>query len=163
MQALDVLNSLECSPTTGEVFILKNNQRVRKLIPDEENTVSVTINKSKIKMKYDKLVWCSYYKEVPPDDHVVFHKDLDEKNNKINNLCLLPKKINAKIMEAMKNLSGALRLIPHPTDAFSYVLEYRQDSRVKKEVIQDITVAKRKLLKMQLRYIKFISAYVLTS
>lgn len=163
MKLNKILEHIECNHSTGELFVLKNNKRYRKIVPNEDNIAIVSINKTKIKMKYDRLVWCVVYKTNLSTNEVVFHKDLDDENCKVNNLSLIDKSLHFKILEAMKNINGALRLIPHPTDVFCYVLEYKQSGRLRKEVISDITVARKKLLRMQLRYIKFVSKYVLTN
>lgn len=159
---MQVINHIEYNPNTGELFVLKNSKPYRKIYANEDDTVIISINKTQIKMKYDRLVWCIFHKVLLKPTEVVFHKDLDQNNNRINNLCIISKSLHAQILEAMKNLSGTLRLIPHQTDAFCYVLEYKDKGRLKREVISDIVIARKKLLKMQIRYIKFVSQYVLT-
>lgn len=162
MQISQIKSHLEYDPDSGCVYVLKNNMRNRQLIPNEDMNIIVRLDKTILKMKFDRLIWCIYYGIKPKHNEVVFHKDLDPDNTKINNLILISSTENFKILEALKNLSGALRIIPHPTDAFSYVLEYKNEGRTKKELIKDVTIAKRKLLKMQLKYIKFLGKYVIS-
>ena len=157
-----LVKNFEYIPSTGELFVLKEGNRHRKVVPNDEQNVVLTIEGSRVKLRYDRLVYRIYHRVDIKSNQVIFHKDLDESNNRISNLCLMDKKVHFKVLEAMKNLNGALRLIPHPTDAFSYILEHRQEGRLRKEVISDISMGKKKLLKAQIKFIKFISKYVLT-
>lgn len=145
------------------VYVLKDNKRYRKVKPDDNMISNVMINGEKIRMKYSSLVWLVVHKVRPTKDQVIFHKDLDETNCTIENLVLISKKEKSKISEAMKNITGSLRLIPHPTDVFSYVLEYRENGRLKREVIADIVPAKKKLMQLRIKIIKFLNKYVVST
>lgn len=148
---------------SDNLYVLKSGKVHRKLVPNEDQLVYLCFNRTKMKIRYDRLKYMIYHKTKISREQVVFHRDLDETNNAISNLALMNKDIHFKVLEAMKNLNGNLRLIPHPTDAFSYILEYRKAGRLQREVISDIGIGKKKLLRMQLKFIKFISSYVLTS
>lgn len=156
---LSVFDYIDYNYTTGELFLKKNK---RRLLPNEDNMVIVSVDNIRIKMKYDRLCWSIYHKTALIPDQVIFHKDLNDSNNKISNLCVVPKKEYSKIKEALKNISGDLRIIPHHSDAFSCVLEYRSAGRIRREVIEDVSVARKKMLKLQLKYLKYLSKYITT-
>lgn len=153
---------LEYEPENGMLYILKNNIRHKLLVPDELHSAHTTIYGTRIKIKYNRLVWFVLYHEVLQDSETILHRDLDDSNYRRNNLTKISKDIHLGIVEAMKNLSGALKITQHPKDTFACVLEYKQDGRMKKETFQDPTTAKKKLLRMQLRYIKFLGKYIIT-
>lgn len=152
---------LKYEASTGNLYVCSAGKQ-RRLFPNESGMIDTTIQGKKLKSKLNKIIWELVHNKEVPIDHVVFHKNMQENDYRLSNLQLLPKKTYNTIMEAMKNLSGALRIIPHPTDAFSYILEFKDKGRQKREVLYDISVARKKLLKMQLRYIKIVGRYVIT-
>lgn len=165
MTLTELLPYLKYNPSTGELSTEcqnTKNKKIRKLVPDETNRLITTVNGYKLKIKADRLIWFITHGVLPAKSDVIFHKNLDETDNRLNNLVLLTSKEYSSIIEAMKNISGALKLLPHATDMFSYVLYYRLKGRLKSEVIQDITVAKKKLTRMQLKYVKLISKYTVS-
>lgn len=159
---VDVLKYIEYNPVTGELFLNRSNGTRRKLIPDENLMVITSIDKYRIKMKYNRLCWCIMNKKDIPSDSTIFHKDLDEMNFKGSNLCLMHKDTYKEVQESIKNISGALKIVAHHSDAFCYVLEYRNDGKVHREVFHDVLMARRKLQKLQLRFVKIISKHTLT-
>lgn len=74
---------------------------------------------------------------------------------------LVTKDIYKKIKEAHHNLSGYLRIQPHTSDAFCYVVHYREDNRNKCIVLQDIVIAKKRYLALQLKYAKILNKWCL--
>jgi hypothetical protein len=162
MQISEISQHLEYIPTTGDIFVLKDKVRYRKLLPNEEHMVITNVNSIRLKIKYDRLVWCLVHNYYPTSTEVVFHKDLDIYNNRLNNLILITKKEYFVIQESLKNLSGNLKITPHSRDAFSYVLEYKYKGRIKREVISDITIARKKFTKLQLKFIKVLGKYTIS-
>jgi hypothetical protein len=158
----EISEHLEYIPSTGDIFVLKDKVRYRKLLPNEEHMVITNVNSIRLKIKYDRLVWCLVHNYYPTSTEVVFHKDLDIYNNRLNNLILITKKEYFVIQESLKNLSGNLKITPHSRDAFSYVLEYKYKGRIKREVISDITIARKKFTKLQLKFIKVLGKYTIS-
>lgn len=161
----DLLKFIYYDACRGELYCLGNTEPPRperRLSPNEDNRILTTIHGAKLKIKADRLIWFIAYGKQPQRNQVVFHKNLDELDNRLNNLVLLPKREYLRLVEAMKNISGDLKLSLHPTDAFSYVLHYKLNGRVQKEVVQDVTVARRKFNKLQLRFVKLISKYTVS-
>lgn len=149
-------------PSTGEVYINKKNQ-TKKILPDEDGNLNVVVDKKRIKMKYSFFVWCLISGAKPNKNETIWFKDLDQNNFAFNNLMLVQKDLYSKLIEAMKNLSGDIKLYPHPSDGFSYVLEYRQGGRTKKDVYGDITIARKEQVKLKLSCAKFLSIYTITA
>lgn len=134
----------------------------RELIPDETNRIITTVLGHRLKIKADRLAWFIATGKQPQRHQLIFHKNLDESDNRLHNLVLLNKTEHLQLVEAMKNISGDLRLIPHSTDMFSYVLIFKHHGRVHREVVQDITVARRKFTRLQLKFVKLISRYTVS-
>lgn len=161
----DLIKFIYYDVQNGDLYSLSKSdppRPERKLQPNEDNRIISTIHGASLKIKADRLIWLIAYNKQPNRSQVVFHKNLDDLDNRLNNLILLPKKEYLKLVEAMKNISGALKMVPHPTDAFSYILIYKLNGRLQREVIQDITVARRKFNKLQLKFVKLISKYTVS-
>ena len=152
---------LKYEALTGNLYVCIGEKQ-RRLFPNESGMIDTSIQGKKLKGKLNKIIWELVHKKPIPADHVVFHKNMQENDYRLLNLQLIQKSVYNTIIEAMKNLSGALRILPHPTDAFSYILEFKDKGRLKREVLYDISVARQKLLRMQLRYIKIVGRYVVT-
>jgi len=152
---------LEYDQKSGTISVLGKRKRI--LCADEDGMICTTVNGIKCKMKYNKLAWYLIYDKLPRVNQIVFHRNLDENDFSMQNLMLLSKTEYNTLQESLKNLQGGLRMYNHPSDVFSYVIEYRLSGRLRKEVISDATVAKSKFSKLQFKFIKFISRYVLTT
>jgi hypothetical protein len=159
----EILSFVLYEPDNGNLFLLKNSEKYRRLIPNYEGMLQTTINGVKIKMKYNKFVYFVHTGKLIKDKYTIFHKDLNKNNFEFRNLLVITKEQNFKIIESIKNLKGALKLNMHPYDMFSYVLEYKENGRTKKEVISDITVAKKRLSKLQLKFSKYVCKYVIST
>lgn len=162
---LDFLEQNLCyCRNTGKVFLCNLGNRIRELIPNEDRMLITTINSVKIKVKMNKLVMCLIHglSELP-SGFVVLHKDLDEDNYRANNLQLVSKAEKKAIDEALYNLQGGLTIKPHKTDMFSYVINYKLNGRKRQEVISDQIVARRKFLRIQLKFAKMLDKFVVSS
>jgi len=148
---------IKYNPNTGLSYL---NLRIINI--SDDYFVVFTLESIRIKLKYDNLIWILVHKIKPSPKQKVFHKDLDPNNFKLNNLVLISNKTYFKIKEYLYNLSGGLKIYPKPNDAYSTVLEYKYEGRKRKEVLGDIGLARNKMLKLQLRMLKYIGAYVIT-
>lgn len=159
-QSLDRLKELlEYDPGTGNV-LLKKNKRV--LAPDDDGIVTVFDRSAKPKSKKYKLERIAFflaYGIFPSDTQKVLHKNLDSKDNRLKNLTLVSRSVFKQIKEADKNISGGIRMVPHSSDQFAYVLSWYEAGAERSKTIQDIVVAKRELLKLQLKYSKILTKY----
>jgi hypothetical protein len=140
----------------GLLYLVKTN---KVIIPDDENKVYFGYDNKRYvvnsgKLCYEILHGCSI-----PENHRLIFKDLNKRNLKGNNLAIIPSEQYKEVQEALKNLSGWLRLGTHSKCMYSYVLEYRLGGKPVKRVIDDVVIAKRELLKMQLKFTKIVSKY----
>jgi hypothetical protein len=157
-----ILPYLEYNPDTGDLFVLKSGTK-RKLVPNADGMIQTCINGSKVKTKFNRLVVCAYTGKMLSDTMHIFHRDLDLENFRINNLAIVSKEQHFKIQECLKNLQGATKLQAHPKDMFKYVLEYKENGRLKREVISDAVVAKARLREEQFKCIKYLCNFILTT
>lgn len=159
---------------TGAFYILKNNTRYRRIFPSEDGYLIFYRNKRRIKLKANKAAidfvnksnqgnQCNTSSNTSnnPDiiTKVVLHKNLNEDDYRYCNLRLISKKVYNIIKEAHRNLSGALKLQPHSKDVFSYVLTWKENSKDKVLVVQDVVIAKRLYNKLQLKYAKILNKF----
>ena len=159
-QSLERLKELlEYNPETGKVTI-KKSQRV--LTPDADGIVVIFDSKANPKTRKYKLERIAYYLAfsiVPREDQKVLHKNLDPEDNRIQNLSLVSRSVFRQIKEAHRNLDGGIHLVPHATDQFAYILKWFEGGIEKIKIIQDIIVARRQQLKLQLKYSKILTKY----
>lgn len=156
--------NLSYDRNTGKLYLCKLNERIRELIPNEDQMIITTIQSVKVKMKMNKLVMCLMHDLSDlPMGFVVHHRDLDESNFKANNLMLVSREQKKLIHEAADNLFGGLTMKPHKTDMFSYVISYKYKGRKRQEVIADQTVAKKKFLRIQLMFAKMLDPFVVST
>lgn len=155
---------------TGAFYILKNNTRYRRIFPSEDGYLIFYRNKRRIKLKANKAAidfvnesnQGNQYNTSSNSDiitKVVLHKNLNEDDYRYCNLRLISKKVYNIIKEAHRNLSGALKLQPHSKDVFSYVLTWKENSKDKVLVVQDVVIAKRLYNKLQLKYAKILNKF----
>ena len=156
---MEVKELIDYDILTGDFFILKNNSRYRKIFPNEDGYLVFYKNARRIKLKANKVAIELVQNIIVQKDKVVLHKNLDETDYRYCNLRLISKKIYNSIKEAHRNLSGYLKLQPHQKDMFSYVLIWKENSKDKIIVVQDIVVAKRMYNRLQLKYAKILSKY----
>jgi hypothetical protein len=160
----EIIKYIKYNPITGDLYCSSRTSSLydRKLIPNELNNITTTVRGASLKIKADRLIWFITSGKQPTRNQTVFHKNLDELDNSLINLVLINKKEHLQLVEAMKNISGDLKLVPHITDMFSFVLCYKYQGRVVKEVVQDLSIARRKFNKIQLKCIKLISKYTVS-
>lgn len=150
---------LNYSPLDGTFHIVKDGKPYRKLFPDEDGYLIFYKKGKKYKLKANRVAIELGNALVVPKDKVVLHKNLDSSDYRLQNLRLVSRKVNNVIKEAHRNLSGALRIVPHHQDMFSYVLCWREEGKDRLLVIQDIVVVRRLYVKLQLKYAKILSKY----
>ena len=156
---LQIKDLVEYDIIEGSFFILKNNSRYRKIFPNEDGYLVFYKNARRIKLKANRVAIELVQNIVVQKDKAVLHKNLDETDFRYCNLKLISKKTYNTIKESHRNLSGYLKLQPHPKDMFSYVLIWKENGKDKILVVQDIVVAKRMYNKLQLKYAKILSKY----
>jgi hypothetical protein len=143
----------------GSFYIMKNNCRYRRIFPNEDGYIVFYKDNKRFKFKANKLAIELVQNISVQKDKIVLHKNLDETDYRYINLKLITKKTYNSIKEAHRNLSGALKLQPHSKDVFSYLLTWKENSKDKILVVQDIVIAKRLYTKLQLKYAKILNRY----
>lgn len=146
----------------GLFYIVKSKDKPeskRQVFPDEEGYLTFFRQGKKYKLKANKAaVELGNNLEVP-DDKVVLHKNLDYDDFRLVNLQLVSRDVLKQVKEAHRNLSGALLMKPHASNAFCYVLQWKEEGRLRTMLCEDIVVAKREYLKLKLKYAKLLSKY----
>lgn len=150
---------VDYNPETG-VFINKKSGRQLKPSKDD-GTISVSSKSLKIKLhiKPEKLAWLMMYGTIPSGRKRIYHKNLNKSDNRFSNLGIVTQQELREINEAYLNLTEFLKIIPHPTDQFSYILQYKSNGMHMREVVMDIVVARRKLRRLQLKNAKILTKY----
>lgn len=146
----------------GLFYIVKSKDKPegkRQIFPDEEGYLTFFRQGKKYKLKANKAaVEIGNNLEIQ-DDQVVLHKNLDYEDFSLKNLQLVSRDTLKQVKEAHRNLSGALLMKPHASNAFCYVLQWKEEGRVKTMLCEDVVVAKREYLKLKLKYAKLLSKY----
>lgn len=147
--------------TSGKVF-LKKSQRI--LQADQDGIVVIFDKLATPKIRKYKLERIAYYLAFgvfPREDQRVLHKNLEVEDNRMQNLALVSRSVFRQIKEAHRNLTGGIHLVPHATDQFSYILKWYEGGIEKSKIIQDIVIARRQQLKLQLKYSKILTKFCL--
>lgn len=156
---MELQQLIEYEMLTGAFYTKKNGEIARRIFPNEEGYLIFYRNNRRLKLKANKVAMELITGKPVPDKKTVLHKNLDENDYRLQNLKIIPKSTYNLIREAHRNLSGSLKLQPHPRDMFCYILSWKQDGKDRKIVIYDIVVAKRTYNKLQLKYAKILSKY----
>ncbi len=159
MNIIELKQLIDYDLFDGAFYILKNNCRYRRIFPNEDGYLIFYKNSKRLKFKANKLAIEFVQNIIVQKDKVVLHKNLDETDYRYINLKLISKKVFNTIKEAHRNLSGYLKLQPHAKDVFSYILSWKENSKDKIIVVQDIVIAKRLYTKLQLKYAKILNKY----
>ena len=156
---LERLNQLlQYDHLSGKLFSKEHN---RELHTDPEGFLTIWDSqaKKKTKFKTDRLCWTLGNNKKVSKNIKVMHLNLNVKDNRLCNLGVVPSDVYNKIMEASKNLSGTLKIQPHPTDKYNFLVIYFRDKVLKKEIICDITNARQRLIVLQLQYAKVLTRF----
>jgi hypothetical protein len=154
-----LIKNISYNPASGE---LTNKRTSRRMNVDADGFVYYTESSPErihIKIKANKLCCLLGFGKPVTASQRVIHRNLDYTDFKITNLLVVTRKELLKINEARSNLEGKLKLVPHPSDQLSYFLHWKENGVDKRQLILDIVVARRKLVKLQLKYSKILSKY----
>ena len=90
----------------------------------------------------------------------VYFKDLNTSNFKGSNLGCIRKEEYLRLKDALRNLNGFLKIVPHKTDAYVYVVKYRNNSKVCSIICHDIIQAHKIKRRIQIKSSKILSKYL---
>jgi len=146
----------------GTFFLLKDKDcldSMRQIFPDEDGYITFFRKGKKFKLKANRIAAEIGNDIAVPDDKVVLHKNLDYEDFRLVNLQIVPREVLKTVKEAHRNLSGALQMKPHGSNVYCYVLQWKEDGRLRTMLCEDIVVAKREYMKLKLRFAKILSKY----
>jgi hypothetical protein len=149
---------LAYNPLTGEI---QSKEVGRKIAPDAEGFITIwdSTIKKKTKFKADRLCWTLGNNKKLRKNQKILHLNLSKTDNRLPNLRVVPSSVFNKVNEAAKNLGGALKITPHLTDKYNFVVSYFKDKVQKKEIVCDITNAQQRLIMLQLQSAKILTKY----
>lgn len=138
----------------------KNSTEVSEIVPDDTGMLSFycKVKRKVVRKKALFLAYESLHGPIP-EDHLVFQKDLDETNYKGSNLMCLHKDEVRDIKDALYNVQGGIKLVPHPNNAYAYVLIYKEKGRKQQISTQEITKALRLKRKIIHKCQKYLNSY----
>lgn len=149
---------LRYDPCTGSIDQIYN-AKVSTIDDYGFITVYEPVAKARHKIKADKAAWMLGNNKTIRSDQRILHKNLDARDLTLKNLVLISKGAYLDVVDAVKNLEGSLRIVPHHKDMFNYFLYYRDKGKENREICYDIIQAKKKYLKLQLKAAKIVSKY----
>jgi hypothetical protein len=150
---------IEYEMLTGAFFLKKNGKISRRIFPTEEGYLIFYRNNRRLKLKANKVAMELINNKPIADKKTILHKNLDENDYRLQNMKIIARSTYNAIKEAHRNLSGALKLQPHPRDMFCYILSWKEDGKDRRLVVYDVVVAKRMYNKLQLKYAKILSRH----
>lgn len=156
----NVQNVQGCQDSTQAQIITKNIQ------PNEDHYLVFSVKRKTYKVRAIKAAYCLWFiqhnKPVPVLDAntVLYSKNLNKQDYRFCNIGVCSRETMFKISEAQRNLHGDLKLCLHPTDMFSYVVQWTELRQKKKKVVHDVVLAKKLFLRLQLKFSKVLAKYL---
>jgi len=149
---------LEYFPLTGEV---RNRKNKRTLQQDHDGLVVVfcSITKKSTKMKLERVAYALGFGVFPKEHQRVLHRNLDVEDNRLVNLMLVSRAEFLQIKEAHRNLIKDIRIQPHGSDQFDYVISWFEKGIERRKIVHDIIKARQGVLRLQLKYSKILTKY----
>jgi hypothetical protein len=143
---------------TGEVSTRASNRRVE---PDADGVVVIwdSLNKRKVKFKMNRLCWTLGNNKKLRKNQRVLHKNLNTDDNRLINISAVSLAVFAKINEAARNLRGELKITPHVSDKWDWLVIYFENKIKRSERFSDIVFAQRRLLVLQLKFAKVLTRW----
>lgn len=157
-----LLELLTYDPVEGTLVL---NKTSRRLFPDDDGNVGIHDNKvnKKFKFKFNRLCWILGHKKYPPNStDKIIHRNLKEADCSLHNLHLLTNEDYKVYKNAIKNLTGGIRVSVHPKDVYCYRVHWYEGSVEKTQTVYDIVVAKRLETKLKLRFNKILTRFCYT-
>lgn len=143
---------------SGTFYVLRKG--LPKPLKTKEGFLSVSIQGKFYKLKANKIAWELGTGQELKEGHGILHKNTDQEDYRLSNLLELPSADISLIREAQKNLQGFLKIYPHKNDAFVYVVQWSEKGQWRKKICHDIISARKRYLRLQLRYAKILGKYL---
>lgn len=148
---------LKYDPVTGEVRNLRN----RLICPDEDGYVVISDpgTKNKKKFRFPYLCYGLGNDRMPVGSEKIIHRNLNKSDTSLCNLLLVSNEEYKKYKNALRNLTGGIRLSLHPIDVYCYKVHWLEGTLEKTQVVYDIVIAKKLETKLRLRFSKILTKY----
>lgn len=160
-----VLPQLAYDPVMGKFYrVRKDNQVASPVYPDEQGklTIGASSNQIRLAMKATKAAWIVFNNKPVPEGVIIYPKNFDDEDCRAFNLGSLPKEEFDRLKEAYNNINRDLKIKPHKTDQYSYIVQYRENGLLKKTIFEDIVNAKRFHRRLLVAYTKIVGKYLTT-
>lgn len=161
MKIKEISELLEYNPLTGKV-LNKSTGNFLSLLDEGWTSFKNHITGKQVKIKMNKLCYSLGTKEEVQKTQKIIHKNLDDTDFRLNNLTCLDADDYKIYKEALKNLQGGIKVVPHPNMVGEYRISWFSDSIKKTKVIKDIVVVKRFETRLKLKYSKILSRYTVS-
>lgn len=151
-------------PFTGFFYRLcKNKQIIRRLIPDENNSItySCALTNKIVKKKASTLAWEIFNNTRLQKNLCVFARDMQESNLELVNIGVIPKEEYKKLRDSFWNLHN-LKIIPHKDVAYSFVVIFRRGGKSCRLVAQDIIHAQKIKKRILHKAMKILTRYIVS-
>lgn len=132
----------------------------KEIKPNEDGYLVFFAQGKRRKAKANKIAYELGNNTTIPKNTSILHKNLDKQDFRLCNLLLVSNAVMQQITEAHRNLSGDLKMLPHSTDMFSYVVSWVEQRQTRHKVLHDIVSARRLLVRLQLKYAKTLGKYL---
>jgi len=156
---LDKLKELlSYDPRTGQLSVKKSG---RPLVANENGIIVVYDHQTRRRYScsYSAAVWSLGNDKELPAGYRVLHKNLTKDDCRLENLSIISRSVYNELQEAVRNMKGLLKLNPHPTDQYKYVVSYQKGTTRRKETHEDIISAQKQMFELQLKFAKLINKY----
>lgn len=147
---------LTYDPVTGDIYTKKTG---RKYFVDDNGTVLVYCKGKSYRYMYDKVAYILAYGVIPRKNQKVLHRNLDKTDNRKCNLLLVSRSDYSKVIEAYRNISATIRIVPHTEDQYSYIVYWEDANIYRKKVCSDLISARKLELKLKLKYSKILTKF----
>ena len=139
-------------------------QIVRALAPDEQGMLSVVdgLTKKHTFKKAAILAWEFIHSSKLPDGHVVYFKNLNTSDYNGYNIAAIPRQQFALLRDAIDNITGVLKLVPHATEVYSYKVRYKHKGQVLHKQFHDVVDAQKFMRSVLIKSTKIMSKYLVS-
>jgi hypothetical protein len=144
----------------------KTYTRGRLVIPTIDGFLvytDIVSGKKNIKLKAIRVAYEMFYNCKRPKGMIVYHKDMVEGNYRVENIGTIPVELWQDVKDALYNVQDGIKIKPHPSVAYSFVLSFRQNGRIVRRVKHDITQVLQYKRKILLKCSKLVSKYTVTN
>lgn len=152
--------------TTGTFWRVKSTGEIdRELLPDWDFYIiySCAFEKKSKKKKALYLAYETVHGKSVPEGFILYQKDLNENNFKLENIGCIPKKDYQSIKDALNNCNGAIKIQPHKTNVYMYTVQFKQENRTRKVTCHDIIHANRIKKIVLFKSMKALDKYIVSA